>query len=89
MQLADHVIELAKKKGCTAAQLAINWVKAQSKRPGMPVIIPIPGATTAEKVIENSVEIELSDAELKEIDEMLSKFDVQGGRYPAQIPHNT
>ena len=87
--MADYVVDLAKKKGCTPAQLAINWVKAQAKRPGMPVIIPIPGGTTAERVNENSVEIDLTDAELKEIDEMLAKFEVQGGRYPAHIPHYT
>src|SRR5690606_17168222 len=46
LQLANQVEALAKKKGCTLAQLAINWTIAISTRPGLPTIIPIPGATS-------------------------------------------
>lgn len=88
LQLVDQVARTAAKKGCTPAQLAINWVLAISKRPGMPTIIPIPGATTAARVNENSKLVELTDEELAEIDAILAKFTTAGERYPDSIPMN-
>jgi pyridoxine 4-dehydrogenase len=85
----DQIEAMAKRKGCTPAQLAINWTRALSRREGMPTIIPIPGATTKARVEENSKLVELTDAEMKEIDETLSKFKPAGGRYPDSIPTDT
>ncbi|KAL2864401.1 aldo/keto reductase family protein [Aspergillus lucknowensis] len=89
MELVQKVEEIAAQKGCTPAQFAINWVRAQSRRPGMPVIIPIPGATTAERVQENSQLIELTEEDLAAIDAILAKFTTAGERYPDYIPTNT
>jgi pyridoxine 4-dehydrogenase len=89
LQLVDQIEAMAKRKGCTPAQLAINWTRALSRREGMPTIIPIPGATTKARVEENSKLVELTDAEMKEIDETLSKFKPAGGRYPDSIPTDT
>lgn len=89
VQLVEKVEEIAKKKGCTPAQLAINWTRALSRRPGMPTIIPIPGATTAERVEENSKLIDITDAEMAEIDDILTNFTPAGGRYPEHIQVNT
>ena len=89
MQLVQQVKDMATKKGCTPAQLAINWTRALSRRPGMPTIIPIPGATTAARVEENSKLIEISDEEMKEIDETLGKFKIVGERYPDMKLTNT
>ena len=47
----------------------------------MPVIIPIPGATTDKRVIENMKDVTLTDGELGEIDGILKKSPVIGGRY--------
>lgn len=88
LQLVEQVERTAAKKGCTPAQLAINWILAISKRPGMPTIIPIPGATTAERVDENTKLIDISEEELAEIDAILAKFTTAGERYPAHIPTN-
>ena len=55
----------------------------------MPTIIPIPGATTASRVEENSKLVELTDEEMAEIDATLSKFTTVGERYPAHVPTNT
>ncbi len=88
LQLVKQVEKLAAKKGCTPAQLAINWVRCLSRRPGMPTIIPIPGATTAARVDENSVEVDLSADEMDEIETTLAKFEIKGARYPAHIPTN-
>ncbi len=86
LRLVSQVEDLAAKKGCTPAQLAINWVRCLSRRPGLPTIIPIPGATTADRVNENAVGVELTDDEMREIDETLAKFEVKGDRYPSHVP---
>ena len=73
---------MARSKGCTPAQLAINWTLALARRPGMPEIIPIPGSTTVARVEENSKLIEVTDEEMSQIDEILAKFTPVGARYP-------
>ena len=89
VKLAGQVRDLAAKKSCSPAQLALSWCTALSRRPGMPVIIPIPGATTAERVAENSVQFELTDEDMDSIDEILAVAKVVGGRYPSDVPINT
>lgn len=89
MQLVRQVEGMAARKGCTPAQLAINWTRALSRRPGMPTIIPIPGATTASRVEENSKLVEITDEEMAEIDATLAKFTTAGSRYPDYVPTNT
>lgn len=89
VQLVEIVEEIAKKKGCTPAQLAINWTRALSRRPGMPTIIPIPGATTVARVEENSKLIDITDEEMAQIDAILAKFTPAGERYPAIFETNT
>lgn len=88
-QLAAQVESMAARKGCTTAQFAIGWVRGLARRPGMPVIIPIPGASTAERVEENTREINISDDEMAEIDAILANFEVKGARYPDFIPTDT
>jgi len=83
MKLVNELAKIAKKKNCTSAQLALGWVRSLSKREGMPEIIPIPGATTVERVRENSTEVELTDEEMKEIDSILARCEVVGDRYHA------
>lgn len=87
--LANRVIEMADKKGVTPGQFALAWVRALSKRPGMPTIIPIPGATTADRVNENSKLVELTDEEMSVVDEILDKMEVKGTRYPAGMHVDT
>ncbi|PYH36277.1 aldo/keto reductase family protein [Aspergillus neoniger CBS 115656] len=77
MQLVEKVEDIAQRKG------------SLSRRPGVPTIIPIPGATTAERVEENSKLIEITDEEMQEIDDILVKFTPAGERYPRAIPVNT
>jgi pyridoxine 4-dehydrogenase len=81
MKLVWELEKIAKKKKCTPAQLALGWVRSLSKREGMPEIIPIPGATTVEHVLENSVEVKLTQGEMDEIDSVLANCEVIGDRY--------
>ncbi len=81
LELVKELEKLANKKGCKPAQLGLAWVKSMSGKPGMPTIIPIPGATTEDRVVENSKDVKLTNADLEEIDGILSKAVVIGDRY--------
>ncbi|KAK9445558.1 Aldo/keto reductase [Metarhizium brunneum] len=83
LELVQKVEALARKKGCTPAQIAINWLLALSKRPGMPVIIPIPGSSDPGRIKENAAIIDLTSEDMAEIDGMLQGFVAAGDRYPA------
>ena len=86
LQVASEVEALAKKKGCTLAQLAINWTIAMGKRPGLPTIIPIPGATSTGRIEENSKQVQITDAELSQLEATMDKLQVSGDRYPHFAP---
>jgi len=75
----DYVKAIAKKKNVSPAQIALKWILTQGKGK----IIPIPGATRAERVTENcaAAEIELTKEELDEINDFVQTTEVKGGRY--------
>ena len=81
LKLVDEIGRMAKKKGVTPPQIAIAWVRAQSHKPGLPTIVPIPGATKPPRVVENLARIQLNDTDLAEIDEILNRIPVTGDRY--------
>lgn len=56
-----------------------------NKKPGMPRIIPLPGASTVARVMENSKEVFLNVDEMALIDEGLARLPVQGQRYPDML----
>lgn len=82
LELVPKIEALAQKKGCTPGQIAINWLLAVAKRPGMPRIIPIPGSSNVDRIRENATVIDLTDADLAEIDQMVASFVPAGDRYP-------
>ncbi|MCJ1357116.1 MAG: hypothetical protein MMC33_007112 [Icmadophila ericetorum] len=84
LKLVNELEKIARKKKCTSAQLALGWLLTLQSRPGMPKIIPPPGATTAEHVQENSKAVLLSDEEMGEVDGILASFPVAGDRYHQQ-----
>jgi len=77
--LAQKVEAIAKRKGCTPAQLALAWVLAQG-----PDVIPIPGTKQMKRVVENigALNVKLSDGELAEIASAVPAGAVKGTRYP-------
>ena len=83
LDLVHKVDAMAKKKGCKSSQLALAWVRQLSERPGMPTIIPIPGATTEARVTENMSMVRLSESDMKDIDKILESTIVEGHRYPS------
>lgn len=82
MQLVHRIEEIAMKKGCSIGQIALAWVRHHSGRPGYPEIIPIPGATTSPRVIENNTMISLTEIEFSELNNAVETFQVVGTRYP-------
>ncbi|KAL9104898.1 MAG: hypothetical protein Q9163_000215 [Psora crenata] len=83
MKLVKKLETLAEKKKRTSAQLALAWLVGLSKKEGMPTIIPIPGATTVDRVVENgkASEVELNEEEMAQIDQILATCEVSGDRY--------
>jgi aryl-alcohol dehydrogenase-like predicted oxidoreductase len=76
--VVDLVATIAARKGATPAQLALAWVLAQRKW-----IVPIPGTTKLHRLEENlgAVNVDLSEDDLRQIDEAASAIHIQGHRY--------
>jgi aryl-alcohol dehydrogenase-like predicted oxidoreductase len=79
--LVHEVEAMAKEKGCTTAQLALAWVLAQGED-----IVPIPGTKRVRYLDQNigALEVKLTDADLKRLDEILPPGAAAGTRYPEQ-----
>ena len=69
---------IAQRKNATSAQVALAWLLAQK-----PWIVPIPGTTKLHRLEENAgaVSVQLSEADLSDIDRSASQITVQGARY--------
>lgn len=79
MALVDLVRDVAARKGATPAQIAIAWLLAQK-----PWIVPIPGTTKRHRLDENlgALDVDLTAADLHEINEVAAKITLQGARLP-------
>ncbi len=77
--LVDQLGQLAERKGATRAQIALAWLLARK-----PWIVPIPGTRRIERLEENlgAASLDLSAAELREIEQVAAAVPVQGDRYP-------
>ncbi|RFU26588.1 hypothetical protein B7463_g9756, partial [Scytalidium lignicola] len=80
-ELVKAITGVAERKGCTPAQIALGWLRALSGKNGNPVIIPIPGSSNEKRIVENMVDIKLTDEEMEEIQAVLDSFEVTGARY--------
>ena len=79
LALVELIGAIAERKKATPAQTALAWVLAQK-----PWIVPIPGTTKLLRLGENigALAVELTPADLSEIESAASKITVQGERYP-------
>lgn len=79
LELVRRVTELARKKDSTPGQLALAWVLAQGQD-----IVPIPGTKRRSYLEENAAasQIELSNEDLAQLDELAPKGVAAGMRYP-------
>ncbi len=79
LNLVTRIEEIAAARKCTPAQLALAWVLAQGEH-----IVPIPGTKRRQYLEENvgALDIELSEEDLRRIDEVAPKGAAAGQRYP-------
>ncbi len=85
LELVEQVEELAEEKGVNAGQLALAWVLAQGTD-----IVPIPGTKHVRYLEQNvaAAELELSDEDLRRIDEVVPAGVAAGARYADMSPVN-
>jgi aryl-alcohol dehydrogenase-like predicted oxidoreductase len=84
--LIDLLASIAARKKATPAQIALAWLLAQK-----PWMVPIPGTTKLHRLDENlgALTVELTPADLQDIDAAASKITVQGARYPERLEQMT
>jgi aryl-alcohol dehydrogenase-like predicted oxidoreductase len=82
MVLVDLVKAVAERQGATPAQVALAWLLALK-----PWIEPIPGTTKLHRLEENlgAVNVELTEDDLKQIDEASSRLKLEGARLPEAV----
>jgi aryl-alcohol dehydrogenase-like predicted oxidoreductase len=80
--MVDLLEEIAKSKNATPAQIALAWLLAQKSW-----IVPIPGTTRLHRLEENlgALQVELTLADLREIERASSQIKVEGARYPEAL----
>jgi aryl-alcohol dehydrogenase-like predicted oxidoreductase len=78
--LVDLIGQIAQRKEATPAQIALAWILSQK-----PWIVPIPGTTKLHRLQENvgAAAIELTEGDLRDIEDAASQIKVQGHRYSA------
>jgi aryl-alcohol dehydrogenase-like predicted oxidoreductase len=79
---ADRVRELAREKDCTPAQLALAWLLSR------PDVIPIPGTSSQDRLLENvqAANLHLSESEIARVEEAVPRDAAAGERYdPAML----
>jgi len=74
-KIVDALTRIAEKKGVSTAQISLAWVSSLG-------VIPIPGSSKPSRVKENfaAANIELTNEELKEINDTLASHEVKGTR---------
>jgi aryl-alcohol dehydrogenase-like predicted oxidoreductase len=74
----DLLERIGREKGATPAQIALAWLLAQK-----PWIVPIPGSRKLDRLEENTgaVNVQLTPADVKEIDDAMANITVVGDRY--------
>jgi aryl-alcohol dehydrogenase-like predicted oxidoreductase len=79
--IVDLLGRIAEKKKATTAQISLAWLLAQN-----PWLVPIPGTRNIDHLNENlgAIHIELTLADLREIESALSTITVHGGRMNEQ-----
>jgi len=77
-KIVEEFEKLASKKGCTAGQLSLAWLLAQGSN-----ILPIPGTKSVKYLKENfeANEVELSEADLRDIRKVIVDNQPEGTRY--------
>jgi aryl-alcohol dehydrogenase-like predicted oxidoreductase len=79
LEIVAHIRELADRKGCTPARLALSWVLARGED-----IVTIPGTKRREYLEDNlgALDVELTPAEVAAMEAVFPVGAAAGLRYP-------
>ena len=79
LRLVELVTQVAGRKRATLGQVALAWLLARA-----PWVVPIPGTRRLERLDENlaAADLELTEQDLAELDDLSASVQVQGDRYP-------
>ena len=79
LEIVKVIVGVAKQKGVKPSQIALAWVLAQGQD-----IVPIPGTKTLKYLKENieAIDINLTEDEIKTLNEQLPAGLTSGDRYP-------
>jgi aryl-alcohol dehydrogenase-like predicted oxidoreductase len=86
LAFVDWLTKFAERKKATPARIALAWLLARK-----PWVVPIPGTTKLGRLEENlgAVSIDLTAADLCDIDSAASQIAVHGARYPEHLQQLT
>ncbi|CAH9136520.1 unnamed protein product [Cuscuta epithymum] len=81
-KLYERIVEIAGKKGCTPAQLALAWVHHQGDD-----VCPIPGTTKIENFNQNigALSVKLAAEDMIELEKIASAGVIMGDRYTPDV----
>lgn len=84
--VVDLLAAIGQRKQASPAQIALAWLLAQK-----PWIVPIPGTRKLSRLEENmgAASVELTAADLTEIDAAATSITVEGDRYPEKLEQMT
>jgi aryl-alcohol dehydrogenase-like predicted oxidoreductase len=85
LELVERVEDIAQEKGVTAGQLALAWILSRGED-----VVPIPGTKHVPYLKQNvaATEIELTEEDLRRIDEVAPLGVAAGDRYADMSPLN-
>jgi aryl-alcohol dehydrogenase-like predicted oxidoreductase len=80
--IVDLLAAVGKRKEATSGQIALAWLMAKK-----PWIVPIPGTTSVAHMKENmgAINVQLTDADMRELEAGFSKIEIQGKRAPEAL----
>ncbi|KAF8017970.1 hypothetical protein BT93_H3004 [Corymbia citriodora subsp. variegata] len=80
----SRIEDLARKHGCSTAQLALAWLLKQGNE-----VVPIPGTTKIQNLDSNigSLKVNLTEEDLREISDAVPIAEVAGGRAYDGVAH--
>lgn len=81
--MVELLRRIADANDATPAQIALAWLLAQR-----PWISPIPGTRKLRRNL-GSVELALTANDLHRLDRAATDIQIQGGRYPEELEHQT
>ena len=81
LQLLDGYADIARRAGCTMAQLALAWLLARG-----PHVIPLPGTTRIDHIEEDLAagDLRLAPEVVASLDALINRHTVLGARYAPQ-----